>query len=260
MVKTKKRLIPINGMSRLIAHTSLRASAREDWYFDSGCSRHMTGVKKFLVNIKSYSTSYVTFGDGSKGEIKGVGKLDYSGLPNLDDILFIKGMTANLISISQLCDQGLKVNFSKSECIVTNEKNKVIMKGARSKYNCYLWTPQERDCLSTCLMSKEDQTKLWNQKLGHLHLKGMKKVVSKEAVGGIPKLKIDEGRIYGECQIGKKTKMSHKKLQHLTILKVLELLHMDLMGPMQVGSLGGKRYAYVVVYDISRFTWVNFIK
>ena len=29
---------------------------------------------------------------------------------------------------------------------------------------------------------------------------------------------------------------------------------------MQVESLGGKRYAYVVVDDFSRFTWVNFIK
>ncbi|MCI75633.1 gag-pol polyprotein, partial [Trifolium medium] len=31
----------------LIAHTSLRASSREDWHFDSGCSRHMTGIAKF---------------------------------------------------------------------------------------------------------------------------------------------------------------------------------------------------------------------
>ena len=81
-------------------------------------------------------------------------------------------------------------------------------------------------------MSKDDETKLWHQKIGHLHLKGMKKVLSKEAVRGIPKLKIDEGRICGECQIGKQTKMSHKKLQHLTTSKILELLHMDLMGPM----------------------------
>jgi hypothetical protein len=131
IVKAKKKWIPRNDTSRLIYHTSLRASARENWYFDSGCSRHMTGVKKFLVDIKSYSTRYVTFGDGSKGEIKGVGKLDYPGLPSLDDVLFVKGITANLISISQLCDQGHKVNFTKSECLVTNEKNEVIMKGAR---------------------------------------------------------------------------------------------------------------------------------
>ena len=73
----------------------------------------MTGVKNLLVDIKSYSTSYVTFGDGAKGETKGVGKLEYSGVSKLDNVLLVKGLTANLISISQLCDQGLKVNFTK---------------------------------------------------------------------------------------------------------------------------------------------------
>jgi len=33
------------------------------WYFDSGCSRHMTVFKKYLVEIKPYRTSFVTFGD-----------------------------------------------------------------------------------------------------------------------------------------------------------------------------------------------------
>ena len=59
---------------------------------------------------------------------------------------------------------------------------------------------------------------------------------------------------------GKQTKMSHKKLQHLTTTKVLELLHMDLMGPMQVESLDGKRYAFFCVDDFSRFTWISFIR
>ncbi|MCH84707.1 gag-pol polyprotein, partial [Trifolium medium] len=127
----------------LIAHTSFRASSREDWYFESGCSRHMTGVDKILVNLKSYSTSFVTFGDGAKGEIVGIGKLINSDLPKLDNVLLVKGLTANLISISQLCDQGMKVNFTKSECLVTDDKGDLLMRGVRSKDNCYLWVPQE---------------------------------------------------------------------------------------------------------------------
>jgi hypothetical protein len=35
--------------------------------------------------------------------------------------------------------------------------------------------------------------------LGHLHLKGMKRIISVEVVRGIPNLKIDEGRVCGEC-------------------------------------------------------------
>lgn len=56
-----------------IAYTSLRVSSTEDWYFDSGCSRHITGVKTFLVNLKTYTNSYVTFDDSGKGKILGKG-------------------------------------------------------------------------------------------------------------------------------------------------------------------------------------------
>src|ERR1044072_2882157 len=88
----------------------------------------------------------------------------------------------------------------------------------------------------------------------------MRNIISDEAVRGLPRLKIEEGKICGECQIGKQTKKSHPKIQHQTKTKVLELLHMDLMGPMQVESLGSKKYAFVCVDDYSRFTWINFIR
>ncbi|MCI24103.1 gag-pol polyprotein, partial [Trifolium medium] len=188
VVKTKKEWKPKGDDVSLIVHTSFRASFREDWYFDSGCSRHMTEVEKFSVDLKPYSTSFVTFGDGAKGEIKGVEKLISSGLPKLDNVLLVKGLTANLISISQLCDQGMKVNFTKSECLVTNEKGDVLMKSVRSNDNCYLWVPQEEAHLSTCLISKEDEVKLWYQKLGILNLRGMKRAISEEAIRGLPKL------------------------------------------------------------------------
>ena len=101
---TKKEWRPKGENVGLIAHTSLRASSREDWYFDSGCSRHRTSVEKYLINVRPYKSSFVTFGDGAKGEILGIGDLINHGLPNLENVLLVKGLTANLISISQLCD------------------------------------------------------------------------------------------------------------------------------------------------------------
>src|ERR1044072_6636818 len=88
----------------------------------------------------------------------------------------------------------------------------------------------------------------------------MRKIISEEVVRGLPKMKIEQGKICGECQIGKQTKMPQQKLQHLTTTKVLELIHMDLMGPIQVESLGGKQYAFLCVDDFSRFTWISFIR
>lgn len=85
----------------------------------------------------------------------------------------------------------------------------------------------------------------------------MKKIVFEEA---ILKLKIEEGKVCGEFQIGKQMKMPHKKLQHLSTTKVLDLLHMDLMKPMQVESLEGKRYVLVCVDEFLRYIWVKFIR
>ena len=114
-------------------------------------------------------------------------------------MLLVEGLTANLISISQLCDQGYRVRFSKEECQVISENKETVMRGVRSKDNCYMWMSQEECQLSRCLLSKEDEVKLWHQKLGHLNLKSMKRIISEEAIRGLPKMKNEEGRICGEC-------------------------------------------------------------
>lgn len=167
MTTSKKRKSKGENIN-LIALTSFRASSREDWYLDSGCSRHMTRVNKYWVDIRSQFTSFVIFGDEAKGEIKRVGKLACTELPRLDDVVLVKGLTINMISISQLYDQGLKFNFTKLEFFVTNEKNDIMIRGVRSKDNFYLWVPQKITYSSTCLITKEDGVKLWHQKLGHL--------------------------------------------------------------------------------------------
>jgi hypothetical protein len=138
----KKQWVPKTNVTSLIAHIPLRISAKEEWYFDSGCSRHMTGNQDLLTDLHHHTISHVTFGDGAKGEIKGTCKLDCLGVPKLDKVLLVKGLTANLISISQLCDQGLNVNFTKTECLIFDKNSEVIMKGIRTKDNCYMWSSQ----------------------------------------------------------------------------------------------------------------------
>jgi transposase InsO family protein len=46
----------------------------------------------------------------------------------------------------------------------------------------------------------------------------------------------------------------------MTIERPLELLHMDLFGPIAYISIGGSKYCFVIVDDYSRFTWVFFLQ
>jgi transposase InsO family protein len=45
----------------------------------------------------------------------------------------------------------------------------------------------------------------------------------------------------------------------VTTKRPLELLHMDLFGPVAYISIDGSRYGLVIVDDFSRFTWVFFL-
>lgn len=81
----------------------------------------MTEEKNYFKEVNPYSNSYVTFGYGVKGEILGKGKLYYTGLPSLEDVLLVEVLISNLISINQLWDQDIYVNFNRSECIVTKK-------------------------------------------------------------------------------------------------------------------------------------------
>jgi transposase InsO family protein len=46
----------------------------------------------------------------------------------------------------------------------------------------------------------------------------------------------------------------------MTTERPLELLHMDLFGPIAYISIGGSNYCLVIVDDYSRFTWVFFLQ
>ena len=47
-------------------------------------------------------------------------------------------------------------------------------------------------------------------------------------------MKVDSKKVCRPCQIKKQIQKSHKMVQHLSTTRVLELLYIDLMGPMQV--------------------------
>jgi hypothetical protein len=52
---------------------------------------------------------------------------------------------------------------------------------------------------------------------------------------------------------------SHSPLTDVMTERPCELLHMDLVGPARVRSVGGKWYVLVVVDDYSRYVWVFFL-
>jgi len=61
-------------------------------------------------------------------------------------------------------------------------------------------------------------------------------------------------------QKGKVVKSSFKVKDIVSTSRPLELLHIDLFGPVSTASFYGSKYGLVIVDDYSRWTWVKFLK
>lgn len=128
----KKVWVPKFNVHCNVVHTSLKANTAGHWYFDSGCSRHMTGSKDNLTDYVEHCSERVTYGGGAKEKIIGKYTLDVEGLPKLHNVLHVEELNSNLISISQLCNDDLYVKFDKNSCEVFDKANTCIISGIRS--------------------------------------------------------------------------------------------------------------------------------
>ncbi|XP_062028596.1 uncharacterized protein LOC133744517 [Rosa rugosa] len=179
---------------------------------DSGCSRHMTGDKTWFTSFEDENTTRsVTFGDGRKANILDRGTVNTPGIPNLKNVLFVEGLTANLISVSHLADDYEDVWFNKQRCLVLNQKGESIMGGKRSVDNCYHIQANESSSLQSCLSVKstEETFEIWHRKMGHVNYQDLLKLSSKQCVRGLPNLKGKTDKMCGDCKV-------ESKLRHLT--------------------------------------------
>ncbi|XP_042944615.1 uncharacterized protein LOC122278499 [Carya illinoinensis] len=218
---------------------------------------HMSGDRSLFKTVEEYKCGTVTFGDGGKADIIGRGEIDIPGLPVLREVLFVDRLKANLLSISQMCDNGAEVHFSKEKCIVSDNDGNCMMQGTRTSDNCYDITPNFQ---YSCNSAKSEAIDLWHQRLGHVNHKNLSKIARKEMVIGLPELGKVETLVCGSCQLGKQVRIARKKTTDILTGQSLELLHIDLMGPSRTESLGGKRYILVMVDDFTRYSWVGFLR
>ena len=97
----------------------------------------MIGNKALFKKLFEGKIRKVTFGDGSKSVIRGIGIVDIPGLPVFEDVWYVDGLKANLPSISQICDNGLNILFTKYECEILDGGGDYMCIGVRTANNCY---------------------------------------------------------------------------------------------------------------------------
>nr|GEV09718.1 hypothetical protein [Tanacetum cinerariifolium] len=162
---------------------------------DSGCSKHMTGNLKLLINFVEKFLGTVKFRNDQIAPILGYGDL-VQGAVTIKRVYYVEGLNHKLFCVCQFCDADLEVAFRKS--------------------TCYIRDLRGNDLLTDHLCSS--------------------------------------------CELGKAKRKSFQLKTIPSSKRRLQLLHMDLCGPMRVASINGKKYVLVSVDDYSRYTWTYFLR
>nr|GEZ11235.1 retrotransposon protein, putative, unclassified [Tanacetum cinerariifolium] len=228
---------------------------------DSGCSKHMTGNLKLLINFVEKFLGTVKFGNDQIEPILGYGDLVQRAV-TIERVYYVEGLSHSLFSVGQFCVVDLEVAFWKSTCYICDLKGNDLLTGSCGT-DLYSITLQDINFPNPiCLMAKvtSSQAWLWHRRLSHLNFDTINLLSKNDIVVGLPKLKFVKDHLCSSCELRKaKRKSFHSKITPSS-KRQLQLLHMDLCGPMRVASINGKRYVLVIVDDYSRYTWTYFLR
>jgi hypothetical protein len=93
----------------------------ENWDLDSRASKHMTGNKDLLTDLKPIKTLQVITADGAVHESKMAGnaniKIEGETI-KLNKVYYVPGLSSNLISVSTVTDNKYDVIFNKNAAII----------------------------------------------------------------------------------------------------------------------------------------------
>ena len=247
------------------------------WYIDSAATRHMTYNKELLMDFRYFSPdeqSDVYLGDDSKVSAVGEGKLRLAtDGPDgkhiaLENVAYVPGLAKNLLSVSMIIQKNnAEIRFDKEKCVVVknNEKHTIGHCINGRLYRVGVPCTTETAFFTTTGMRADAVAKqTWHFRLGHLSSQNVEKLANKDMVIGMKIINSKNSLKLNDpcegCLLGKMSKLPFPKKSNHRAKALLEIVHTDLCGPMEIPSHGGSRYVLMFTDDYSRYTTVYFLK
>lgn len=231
-----------------------------DWYVDSGASAHLTANENWVNNPCYTQGDEIVVANNNKLRVLCTGDVDIVTKTKecefevpIKGVLCVPSLTTNLLSVSQLMRNGNKVTFTESGCSIYNKIGDLVAEACVVNGVYKLIMPE---CL---LAASAVSGNIWHRRLGHINSNYLNQMTS--AVEGI-KLDKKVDIFKSSCSTCCEGKQCRLPFNHVGSRsnEILETIHTDICGPMEVPSIGGSRYFLLYVDDYSRMIFVYFLK
>ncbi|GFX70877.1 retrovirus-related Pol polyprotein from transposon TNT 1-94 [Trichonephila clavipes] len=238
------------------------------WVIDTAATSHFCNDKSLFLDLKPITNMKMSLAtEDNSCPVEGIGTLrfrvKYKGSFHeitLTDVLFNPKLRRNLLSGSRLESKGAHFVGTKGKINVFN-KDWIKLFSATRHGNLYFFKPDHYIIPKSKEISffsditaktKNGSIEIWHQRFCHVDNDYLVKTSKNDSVKGFPRL-TDNGKTHCiPCKLAKFKRVSFKKTGVVRSKRPLELLHMDLCGPMPTESQGGNKYFLSIIDDYSR--------
>ena len=238
------------------------------WVLDSGAAYHITPRREMLINKRPVDKDIIiTFGNGAHGKAQEVGDVELCNYYNsktkkvetavLEGVLYVPEACDNLFSLTYSLNNGANFSFNKGICKIT--KNGMLIATAVQQDGIFIIQRQPTRQGAALLTKTKETPELWHNRLGHLGYDNLAKLVKDQMVKGInvtsEAFKAAKEEVCESCILAKQHRLPFPTSESDS-KQLLELVHMDLCGPMPKISLGGSKYLATFLDDYSKYSVV----
>nr|CCA24320.1 putative polyprotein [Albugo laibachii Nc14] len=234
---------------------------KQGWLLDSGASSHMTPIKKDFIEYRELKDPIeVRVADGAKleaiGKVRVVFRCNDGTMLTVQEVLHIPALDRRLLSVPKIAQHGLNMRFGAKYCGIFRGNDLII--SAKREGNIYTLNVEQEHVMVAEHKKAEDRWELWHDRMGHPSYNVYQK--TKLVTEGLPKFNEKSDNLCSGCLQGKMAVAAFPKESIARTNYPLQLVHSDVMGPMEIKTPGGCRFTLSFIDDFSTYVNVYFLK
>lgn len=231
------------------------------WILDSGATSHMCRNKEFF-NTLTESRQQILLASGESIFAEGVGEIKLQTTTTsltLRNVWYVPQLHSNFLSINKIIKAGYSVTFAGSKAMMMSKDHQNVLT-ADLKEEIFIANVKVNNMVQSVNGAIDrDMVMKWHQRFGHMNVQDLSKLTSKDMVKGL-NLKVPESLECVTCAVCKISASPYRSYSNIQTTDILELVHMDICGPMGVNSVGGSSYFMTIIDDYSRYITIYFLK
>lgn len=254
---------PSPNSSHFLETALFSSFSSKAWIIDSGCTSHVTFDRSSFSSYETISPKSLDLGAKSSAPIVGRGCVTLTVMVKgksltcqLDNVLHVPDLRYQLISVSRIVKKGITATFTADSVSFLHTSSARLVATGTMQNGLYtldlgipqLPTPSDQKALAVDL-------NVWHERLAHVNFSTIKQMANTGAVNDLHIGSFAQPGHCKGCTVAKAHRTAIPKISETRSTYPLELVHTDVLGPIEVPSLGGARYVITFIDDFTK--WIT---